>query len=176
MGRFIVTAATAVALLLPAATRAEGFGVSLQGEVGYGMTARDLDTDGDLVYGAILGLHFSGPLGLELAYQHAENNVSGVGGLFRLKQNGLLGHVRLDLSRATLVPFVYTGVGWVHYYGAPAASTTEDRVVIPVGAGLEIQAKPLVVGARGEYQWNTEAIGGKNVDYWKVVGTVGFQF
>lgn len=172
MSRFIVTVAAALALALPTGTRAEEspFGFSLQGEIGVGQTTRDVDTDADLVYGAILGLHFLGPLSLELDYQHAENDVSG-GGAATLKQDGVLAHVRFDLLRAPVIPFIYGGVGWVRY----DSGATDDRVVIPVGVGLETHLAPLVVGVRGEYQWNTSEIASQHVDYWKVVATVGFR-
>jgi hypothetical protein len=175
MHRMLVTLAAAVAVSLPANTRAEEpsrFGFSIQGQLGAGQTTRDLDTDADLVYGAILGLHFLGPLGVELDYQHAENDVSDIGGA-NLKQDGVFGHVRFDLLRGPLIPFAYTGLGWVHY---EAPAVTEDRLVIPFGVGLEVHFAPLIVGARGEYQWNTSEIGTQNVDYWKVVGTVGLRF
>jgi len=74
----------------------------------------------------------------------------------------------------TIVPFAYAGVGWVHYHGS-ALSSSVDRAVVPAGAGLEFHASPLVFGVRGEYQWNTQTVAGKHVDYWKAVGTVGLR-
>jgi hypothetical protein len=152
------------------------FQFSLQGEVGAGKTAGDLKTNTDVVYGAIIGLHFRGPLGLELDYQHAENDVSDTSGRARFKQDGLLGHVRFDVLRTPVTPFIYAGLGWVHYNAdSTALAEKADRLVIPAGVGLELHVSALVVGARGEYQWNTSDIAGKHVDYWKAVGTVGFR-
>ena len=94
----------------------------------------------------------------------------------KVKQDGVFGHVRLDFGRAQFVPFVYTGVGWVHYRGEASVFDTADRVVIPAGVGIEFHAMPLVVGARAEYQWNTAEISSQRLDYWKAVGTVGFRF
>jgi len=176
MRRVILTAAVALAAGFATGARAdEGLGFSLQGQVGAGETARDVKTNVNVVYGLIAGFHFLGPLGLEADYQHAENDVSG--GLGIVKQDGIFGHVRLDIGHAVVVPFLYAGVGWVHFHGTAAAvSGGADRAVIPGGVGLEFQAKPLVVGARAEYQWNTQTIASQHVDFWKAVGTVGFQF
>jgi hypothetical protein len=150
------------------------FAFSIQGEIGGGKTTRDVATDFNLVYGGILGLHFAGPLGLELEYQHAENDTSGGGAT--LKQDGVLGHLRFDFLREPVTPFVYVGVGWVHYSAnASLLANTEDHVVIPGGVGLEVNVKPIVLGARGEYQWNTDTFAGKYIDYWKVVATVGLR-
>jgi hypothetical protein len=177
MRRVILTAAVALAAGLADGARAEGSGLSIQGQVGAGQTAQDLKTDVNVVYGLIFGLHFAGPLGVELDYQHAQNDVTGTGGLATVRQDGLFGHVRFDIGRAVVVPFIYAGAGWVHFHGSAASvSGGVDRLVIPGGVGLEFQAKPLVIGARGEYQWNTSKIAGQHVDYWKAVGTVGFQF
>jgi len=176
MRRVILMAAVALAAGFATGARAdEGFGFSLQGQVGAGQTARDVKTDVNVVYGLILGFHFLGPLGVEADYHHAENDVSGGHGT--IKQDGIFGHVRLDIGHAVVVPFLYAGVGWVHFHGTAAAvSGGADRAVIPGGVGLEFQAKPLVVGARAEYQWNTQTIASQHVDFWKAVGTVGFQF
>jgi hypothetical protein len=178
MRRVILTAAVALAAGFASGARAaDKLEFSIQGQVGAGETARDVDTDVNVVYGAILGLHFAGPLGLELDYQHAENDVSGTAGLATVKQDGVFGHVRFDLGRGQVVPFLYAGAGWVHFRGsASALSESVDRLVIPAGAGLEFHARPLVVGARIEYQWNTDEIASQNIDYWKAVGTIGFRF
>ncbi len=180
MTRISVMFAAALAVALPAGARAESEaaqpGISIQGEIGAGQMVRDLKTDTDLVYGAILGFHFTGPLGLELEYQHAENDLSDIPGSPALKQDGLLGHVRLDFGHGTVTPFIYAGVGWVRYKSNAAIfNGTEDRAVIPAGAGLEFQVKPLVIGVRGEYQWLTEKIAGNTADYWKAVATLGFR-
>jgi hypothetical protein len=182
VNRIVVMALAALASIFPAGAwaqqpqgQASGPGFSLQVEVGAGWTARDLTTDTGVVWGAILGLHFVGPLGLEVEYQHAENDISGGPGTF--KQDGLLGHVRLDVSTSpTLTPFVYAGLGWVHFHSnADILGLPVDRVVVPLGVGLEVSVRPIVLGARGEYQWNTSDIADKHVDFWKVVGTVGFR-
>jgi opacity protein-like surface antigen len=160
----------------PAQEKQSALGFSLQGQIGAGQTTGDLKTDTDLVYGAIVGLHFSGPLGLELDYQHAENDVSNTGGLATFKQDGLLGHVRFDILRRPVTPFIYAGVGWVHYKAdASLLNETVDRMVIPAGAGVEFQVSAIVIGARGEYQWNTSEFHGNRIDYWKAVGTIGFK-
>jgi hypothetical protein len=105
---------------------------SIQGQVGAGQGIRDLDTETDVVYGAILGLHFLGPLGLELDYHHAENDVSDLAGASTVKQDVLLAHVRFDFAPGPLVPFVYTGVGWGHYDVSGAIVDVEaDRTVVP---------------------------------------------
>ncbi len=178
MRRVILTAAVALAAGFASDARAaDKFELSIQGQVGAGETARDVNTDLNVVYGAILGLHFAGPLGLELDYQHAENDVSGTAGLATLKQDGVFGHVRFDLGSAQVVPFLYAGAGWVHFRGSSSVlNESVNRLVIPAGAGLEFHARPLVVGARAEYQWNTSEISGQHVDYWKAVGTIGFRF
>ncbi len=171
----MVAAALAVAFPLGASAQEEKFGLSIQGQIGVGQMVRDLETERDLVYGAILGLSFAGPLGLELDYQHAENDVKGFGAP-TLKQDGFLGHVRFDFGKGTLIPFVYGGLGWVHYdVSSTLLDTTSDRLMIPLGAGLEFKAKPLIIGIRGEYQWATSEIAGEHTDYWKAVGTVGFR-
>jgi opacity protein-like surface antigen len=160
----------------PAQKEPPAFQFSLQGQLGAGQTAGDLDTDTDLVYGAILGLHFSGPLGLEVDYQHAENDVSNTGGLATFKQDGILGHVRFDILREPVTPFIYAGVGWVRYKAnASVLSETVDRMVIPAGVGVELKISSIVVGARGEYQWNSSEFHGERIDFWKAVGTVGFR-
>jgi hypothetical protein len=178
MRRVILIAVVVLAAGFATGARAEeGFGFSLQGQVGAGETSRDVKTDVNVVYGLILGFHFLGPLGVEADYQHAENDLSGTGGLGTIKQDGIFGHVRLDIGSAAVVPFLYAGVGWVHFHGSAAVvSGGVDRAVIPGGVGVEFQAKPLVVGARAEYQWNTQTIASQHVDFWKAVGTVGFQF
>jgi hypothetical protein len=178
VNRFIMTAVAALAAASPAWTLAEAHepGFSLQGEVGAGQTTRDVKTSGSVAWGALLGFHFAGPLGLELEYQHAENDLSS-GGVGTLKQDGLLGHVRLDLGNWMVTPFLYAGAGWVSFHGSAdvLGGSTADRFVVPGGVGVELHVRPIVIGARGEYQWNTSAINDKHVDYWKVVGTVGFR-
>ncbi len=176
MRRIIVVVAAALAVAFPAGAWAqEGrFGFSLQGQIGAGQAVRDLETETAAVYGAILGLHFAGPLGLELDYQHAENDVKGTG-TSTLKQDAFLGHVRFEFGKGTLLPFIYGGLGWGHYEASGVLDTTADRLMIPVGAGLEFKAKPLILGIRGEYQWATSEIAGEHTDYWKAVGTIGFR-
>ena len=89
----------------------------------------------------------------------------------------MFGHVRFDLTRGPVIPFVYAGLGWAHYnVNALGSSGTSDRLVIPGGVGLEFLARPLVLGVRAEYQWNTQEIKSQHVDYWKAVGTVGVRF
>jgi hypothetical protein len=176
MRRAIATAAVAWALGLAGPARADT-GFSIQGQIGAGQTTRDLSTNVNVVYGAILGLHFAGPLGLEADYQHAENDTTGGSGSGKLRQDAIFGHVRLEFASGLVLPFIYTGVGWAHYHSTAALfDTTADRVVIPGGVGLELNFAPLIVGARGEYQWNTQDIAGKRVDYWKAVATIGFRF
>ena len=176
MRRVIAAAAVAWALGLASPARAAP-GFSIQGQVGAGQTAQDLKTDVNVVYGLIFGLHFAGPLGVELDYQHAQNDTTGATGSGTFTQDAVIGHVRLEFTSGLVVPFIYAGAGWVHFHGSAASvSGGVDRLVIPGGVGLEFQARPLVIGARGEYQWNTSKIAGQHVDYWKAVGTVGFQF
>jgi hypothetical protein len=172
MGRSYVILAAALAVAIPANPRADGIGVSLQGQIGAGNVVRDVKTDTNLVYGAILGLHF-GLLGLEVDYQHAENDLQGSSAVF--KQDGLLGHLRLDFTKGPLVPFVYSGVGWLRATSSQL-SGSNDRAVIPAGAGIEFHALPLVLGIRGEYQWATSEIAGQHADFWKAVATVGVRF
>jgi hypothetical protein len=152
------------------------FQFSLQGAVGAGNAARDVSTDTNVVYGGIFGFHFRGPLGLELDYQHAENDLSGTSGRATLKQDGLFGHVRFDVLREPVRPFVYVGAGWVHYHANGSLGDEKtDHFVVPGGVGVELEISAFVVGARGEYQWNTSEIAGKHVDYWKAVGTFGIR-
>jgi hypothetical protein len=178
VNRIIAMAAAALALASPAPTRAEATepGFSLQGEVGAGTTARDVKTAGGVTWGVIGGFHFAGPLGLELEYQHAENGLSS-GGVGTLKQDGFLGHVRLDLGNWLVAPFLYVGAGWTHFSGSAdvLGGSSADRFVVPGGVGVEFHVLPIVIGARGEYQWNTSSINDRHVDYWKVVGTLGFR-
>jgi hypothetical protein len=153
------------------------FEISFQGQIGAGKTTGEFHTDTDLVYGAILGFHFNGPLGLEVDYQHAENDVSGTSGRSSLTQDGVFGHVRFDFAGKPVTPFVYAGGGWVHYKAKAALNDEKvDHFVVPAGLGVEFHIRPVVLGARGEYQWNTSAVGGKHFDFWKLVGTVGFRF
>jgi hypothetical protein len=178
VNRFIATALAALAAAAsPARALAEAHepGFSLQGEVGAGQTTRDVKTDATVAWGLLLGFHFAGPLGLELEYQHAENDLTS-GGTGSLKQDGLLGHLRLDLGNWMVTPFLYAGAGWVQFHGSAGfLSSPADRLVIPAGVGVEVHVRPLVFGARGEYQWTTSEINDKHVDYWKVVGTVGIR-
>lgn len=173
MGRSFIILAAALAVAIPANPRADGLGFSLQGQIGAGNVARDVKTDTNAVYGAILGLHFSGPLALEVDYQHAENDIQGSSTV--LKQDGLLGHLRLDFLKGNLVPFVYTGVGWARATSSQL-SGANDRAVIPAGAGIEFHGGVIVLGIRGEYQWATTKISGQTADYWKAVGTFGVRF
>ena len=114
---------------------------------------------------------------LEVDYQHAQNDTTGATGSGTFTQDAVIGHVRLEFGSGLVLPFIYTGAGWAHYRAtSPLFSTTADRVVIPAGVGLELNFQPLVVGARGEYQWDTSDILGKHVDYWKAVATIGFRF
>jgi hypothetical protein len=179
MRRVILMAAVALAALFASGAQAaeEKLGISIQGQFGAGNAARDVSTDVNVVYGLIFGFHFVGPFALELDYHHAENDFSGTGGNSKLKQDALFGHVRLDFISGSIVPFIYTGVGWVRFRAdASVLNETVDRAVIPGGVGVEFHVAPILVGARGEYEWNTAKIAGKAVDYWKAVGTVGFQF
>lgn len=170
----VLSAAAAVAAAAPG--RGSALGLSAQGSYGIGELSRDLSSSQNSTYGAILGLHFTGPLGLELEYQHASNDVSGLVGVKTIDQDGVLGHVRLDLLRGPLVPFAYAGVGWVRYsVSGSVASTTSDQAVIPAGVGLELWFRPLVVGIRGEYQWVPNEIAGKNAAFWKGLLTLGLR-
>jgi hypothetical protein len=176
MKNVVMAVAAAAALAVPSAASAQGPGLSLQGVWGYGELVRDLDTDTDMTYGAVAGLDFPGPLTLEVEYQHADNDVNGLGSGAKIKQDGVLGHLRFDLLPAPIVPFVYGGAGWVHYKVEDSIlDVTEDRLVVPVGGGLEVQLHALVLGVRGEYQWIVDDVAGSNADFWKVVGTVGFR-
>lgn len=166
--RILAVMAAALAAV-PAGARAQ-LGLSLQGYAGIGDLVRDLHTTRDAAYGAIAGVQFAGPLGLELEYQHAENHANG--GADLIEQDGVLGHVRFDLLRGPVSPFVFGGVGAVRY---SVSSVTDDQVVLPLGVGVEVQLSPLVLGARGEYQWIPNAVADKNADYWKVVLTAGVR-
>jgi hypothetical protein len=174
-----MTMSVAVVMALPrgASAQEEGLGFSLQGVFGYGELVRDLDTETDMTYGVIGGLHLGGPLTLELEYQHAENDVKGLGDAATAKQDGVLGHLRFDLVPGTIVPFVHAGAGWVHYsIDDSILDVTEDRFVVPIGGGIEVQLAPVVLGIRGEYQWIVDDVAGSDADFWKVVATAGFRF
>jgi hypothetical protein len=176
MRTLAVMMAAALTVAAPRGASAQGLGLSLQGAVGIGELIRDLDTDRDAIYGAIVGLHFAGPLALEFEYQHAENDVNGLGGAVTMKQDGVLGHVRFDFLPGPLVPFVYAGLGWVRYKAdAAILNTKDDRAVVPFGGGLEVRIRPLVLGVRGEYQWIPNDVASTNTDFWKVVATAGFR-
>ena len=155
--------------------RAGALGLSVQGEYGVGELGRDLNSNRDTTAGVILGLQLGGPLQLELEYQRSNNDVSDLVGSVTLKQEGLMGHVRLDVLNGPFDPFIYGGVGWVHYSTAGVSALSSDQVVLPIGAGLEIWLKPIVFGVRGEYQWIPNDVMGKTADYWKVVGTIGLR-
>jgi opacity protein-like surface antigen len=168
--------AAALAIAAPGAAAAQGLGFSLQGAFGYGELVRDLDSDGDMTYGAIAGLHFAGPLSLEVEYQHAENDVNGLGGDVTAEQDGVLAHVRFDVLRGPILPFVYGGLGWVQYsLDDTIVDTTDDRAVVPFGAGVEVRLSALLLGVRGEYQWIPNDVASTNTDFWKVVATAGFR-
>jgi Outer membrane protein beta-barrel domain len=177
MKNLVMMVTAALAISVPGGASAQGgLGFSLQGVFGYGELVRDYDTDTDMTFGAIGGLHFAGPLALELEYQYAENDVNGLGSGVKIDQNGVFGHVRFNLLPAPLVPFVYGGAGWVHYSLKDSVlDVTEDRLVVPFGGGLEVQLHALVFGIRGEYQYIVDDIAGSNADFWKVVATAGFR-
>jgi hypothetical protein len=177
MKNLVLMMATAFTIAVPAGAGAQGgLGFSLQGAFGYGELVRDLDTDRDTTYGGILGLHFAGPLSLEVEYQHAENDVNGLGSDASVEQDGVFGHVRFDLLRGPILPFVYGGLGWVHYSLDDAIlDTTDDRAVVPFGGGVELRLSALLLGFRGEYQWIPNDVASTNTDFWKVVGTAGFR-
>jgi hypothetical protein len=177
MRNLVVTMAAALTMAAPAGASAQlGLGLSVQGVFGYGELVRDLDTDRDMTYGAIVGLHFAGPLSLEVEYQHAENDVNDLGGAVTIDQDGVLGHVRFDLLPGPLVPFVYGGLGWVHYsLEDTILEVTDDRVVVPVGGGFEFRIRALVLGIRGEYQWIPNDVSSRDADFWKAIATAGFR-
>jgi opacity protein-like surface antigen len=173
-GRLAITAAAlAVAAATPA--RAAGLGLSLQGTIGAGALGRDLHSQTNATYGAIGGLHFRGPLALELEYQYAENTLNSFGSA-KMRQDGVLGHLRFDLLTRTFNPFVYGGVGWIHYSAGELLNAKADRVVIPVGGGAELHFGFFVVGARAEFQWVPNDVQSERLSYWKAIGTIGFHF
>jgi hypothetical protein len=175
MKSIVTVVAAALAIAAPGSARAAaGFGFSLQGVFGYGELIRDLETETDMTYGAIAGLHFAGPLSLELEYQRAENDLDLGDG--QVVQDGVLGHVRLDLLRGPVLPFVYGGVGWVHYSVEDSIlDVTDDRAVVPFGGGVEVRLSALLLGLRGEFQWIPNDVASNSTDFWKVVLTAGFR-
>jgi hypothetical protein len=177
MKSIVTVVAAALAITAPGgASAAEGLGFSLQGVFGYGELIRDLETEADMTYGAVAGLHFAGPLSLELEYQRAENDLDDLGGDAQVVQDGVLGHVRLDFLRGPVLPFVYAGLGWVHYSVEDSIpDVTDDRAVVPFGGGVEVRVSALLLGLRGEYQWIPNDVASTNTDFWKVVATAGFR-
>lgn len=168
-GLFAMVASLTVAA--PGAARA--LGLSAQGALGVGQLVSGVDSDAGTTYGLILGLHFTGPLGLELEYQHGDNDAKGVLGHPTVSQDGALGHVRFDLLRRSIVPFVYGGVGVMHY--SASSVSTDDWVVFPVGGGVEVQLGLFEFGARGEYQYIPSDVADRSADFWKLIGTVGVR-
>jgi opacity protein-like surface antigen len=160
----------------PAAARAQVSGFALQGEAGAGQLVNGISTNTSSTWGAIFGIFLGGWLGFEGEYQHMQNDVNGIASISRLKSEGVIGHVRVDFLPGPLQPFAYGGIGWLRLSPTQSAtSATNDRAVFPLGAGVEYQLKPLVFGARGEYQWIVNDVAGKSVDAWKVVGTIGVR-
>jgi hypothetical protein len=164
----------AVVLVLGAPGAARALGFSAQGAAGVGQLVNDIDGKTGATYGAIFGLHFAGRIGLELEYQHGENDANGITGQPTVRQDGAIGHGRFDLLRGRLVPFVYGGVGWMHYSASGVSSS--DRLVVPAGAGLEVRLGPFEFGARGEYQWIFNDVADRSANFWKVIGTAGVRF
>jgi hypothetical protein len=163
----------AVVLMVGAPGAARALGLSAQGAAGVGQLVNDIDGQTGAAYGLILGLHFSGRVGLELEYQHGENDANGITGHPTVHQDGAIGHGRFDLLRGRLAPFLYGGLGWMHYSASGVSSN--DRLVIPAGAGLEFRLGPFVFGGRGEYQWILNDVANRSANFWKVIGTAGVR-
>lgn len=175
----LAVAAAVFTLAGPLVARAQApepsLSYSLQGSFGAGALGREMPSELDTTFSAILGVHFPGPLGLELEYQHAQNLLDDFPGV-RMSQDGVLGHVRFDVLRRFFVPFLHVGLGWIQYSAGASLDVAAGRVVVPVGGGFELQLQTIVVGLRGEYQWVTSEVAGRNLEFWKALVTFGLRY
>lgn len=107
------------------------------------------------------------PLGIELRYQGASNQLFGSGSIFngpraaRVVQNGgeALAHVSLTPERTQLEPFLGAGIGIARYTLSDPVPGYQDDTLgeVPLSAGINYkpriaEAARLTVGVRADYK------------------------
>jgi hypothetical protein len=106
----------------------------------------------------------------------------------RLISNGGQGTIRFNapigIHKMLIEPYGFAGGGWQHYsvvntntFSASIRST-DNVVLLPVGAGLAFGYNGLLVDIRGQYQFSyqNDLLGSTGLDNWNAGGTVGFEF
>jgi len=147
----------------------KGVGLTVTGEAGIqafsGSLSHSLRAGPAWGFDALIRPHI--PVGLELRYQGASNQLFGSGNFWngpreaRVLQNGAqaMVHVPLAPDRSRIQPFVAGGVGisWYTLNESVPGYQNDSVGQVPVGAGVNFQLRPadkagaLTLGVRGDY-------------------------
>jgi hypothetical protein len=151
--------------------------IHLQANGGVAQWSRDLATDAGPAYGVIAGYFPATFIGIEGQYLGATNSTSLANTVLfdHVTTNGLLGDVRVGVP-FVVEPFVFGGLGWMHFnVTGPATSRTDDSLVFPVGGGLEAHlGSSWLIGARFTYNFVNSGVANKaNSDLWTATANIG---
>lgn len=136
---------------------------------------------------AVLGART--PIGLELAYVGASQDLSQPGSDARLYRNGAEADLRFNIAvlktaRHYLAPFGFAGAGWQHISTSGVnlvgglttpVSSGDDVLTVPVGGGISYSTGPLLVDARFTYR-PAFLEARSSLDTWSVGGQIGVAF
>jgi len=175
-----------------------GFGISVQGGGGVtdftGSSERQLtNVGGSWDIRAVVGTRSI--VGFEGAYVGSARGMSTTwGSNTELVGNGLEGNLRLNLpllqNEVLIEPFGFLGLGWSNYYmtnfgdNGQVFSNTDNVGTVPMGAGLAVGYRGLILEARFTYRPtfddNQLLVAGNNdnldLDTWNAGLMIGFEF
>jgi hypothetical protein len=124
----------------------------------------------------------------EFSYIGSAQTLHMFGNSQTLYGNGAQGALRINLlPHLDVTPFAYGGAAWRYYNtsGGAFGNTHEDKLEVPVGAGIAAYVADMMFDVRGEYRFapnsenangfGVEALNG-NFDRWGVTGNIGAVF